>query len=169
MPTLLANHWRLQRTCALGGLKYAHVHIRRHFVIALVSWPKRIKCGAESHLRGGVRSDLCSIDHQCSSAPLMVQLSGNAHEHSDCTTKIAIVHWHLPTKTHHAGKVVSAAIIFCLLLAALLARFEQRGRQVSCALIRMTYRLAAYVIMAVFERGLRWMQTESVQVSTNSQ
>ena len=43
--------------------------------------------------------------------PLAVQPLGNAHEDSDHTAMIAVIHGHFHAETHHTGKVVSAVIL----------------------------------------------------------
>ena len=45
---------------------------------------------------------------------LAVQPLGKAHQGSDHTVMIAVVHWRFHAETHHAGKVVSAVIVSCL-------------------------------------------------------
>ena len=42
-----------------------------------------------------------------------VELSGKAHEDSDYTAMITIMHWCLHAKTHPGGEVVNAVIICC--------------------------------------------------------
>ena len=45
---------------------------------------------------------------------LPVQLLRRAHEDSDHTVVIAVVHWRLHVETHRAGTVVSTVTMFCL-------------------------------------------------------
>ena len=48
--------------------------------------------------------------------PVAVPFLGKAHEDSDHTAVIAVVHRRLHAKTHRAGEVVSAVTVTCLLL-----------------------------------------------------
>ena len=69
--------------------------------------------GAETHLGGGDTSafvvSLAAIA-QTLSTSLAVQPLGKAHEGSDHTVMIAVIHCRLHAKTQRAGKVVSAII-----------------------------------------------------------
>ena len=66
-----------------------------------------IKVGAETHLGGGDMSafvsPLAAIARALSPLPVAVPFLGKAHEDSDHTAVIAVVHWCLYTETHRAG------------------------------------------------------------------
>ena len=86
--------------------------------------------------------------------PLTVQLSGNAHKDFVNTVVIAFVHWHLCGKTR---QVVSAIIIFSLLLAAIACWLEQHSRHVSCVLIGTHHKLAACVQLHRYPLNEAWV------------
>ena len=66
------------------------------------------------------------------------------HEDSVHIVVIAVMHWCLRAETHPRGNIVSAVIMFYLLLAAMARSIEQRGHHMTCALIGMSRKLAAY-------------------------
>ena len=73
---------------------------------------------AEIHLGGGDTMAFvvpsAAIAWLFSSTLVASTVIRRAHKDSDHTAVIAVVHWRLHTKTHRAGKVVSAVIISCL-------------------------------------------------------
>ena len=87
---------------------------------------------------------------------LAVQLLGLAREDFGYTAMIAVVHSCLRAETRPSGKVVSAVVIFVLLLATtacLYAQLEQHGRlmSLSCAL---SHKLPTYANKWVYGQPL---------------
>ena len=127
-------------------------------VISVLHWPKRIilvlKLTLVLELWVLFSSHRLPLLDQSLQLLLALKLSGNAHEGSDYTAMNAVMHWCLGAKTHPAGKVVSAVIIFVFFWLLLLTRFEQHGPHMWRALIGTRCKLDAYVIWAAFEWGL---------------
>ena len=65
--------------------------------------------------------------------PVAVLFFGKAHEDSDHTALIAVVHWRLHAKTHRAGEVASAVIMSCLPFGRHCSQSTERGCHVACA------------------------------------
>ena len=75
------------------GLQRFWLHRRDRY--DALTW--MIKVGTETHLGGGV-SPLAAIARALRRLPVVVPFSLKAHEDSDHTTVIAVVHWRLHAK-----------------------------------------------------------------------
>ena len=94
---------------------------------------------AETHLGGGDMSAFVSpwppLLERSLRLPVAVPFLGKAHEDSDHTPVIAVVHQRLHAETHRAGEVASAVIMSSLPFGRHCSRSTERGCHVVCALI----------------------------------